>query len=334
MEYRVLGRTGVRVSAIGLGCGGFGGVGSDPSLFGKGESEEQAFALMDRAVELGINYFDTANSYGGGRSEQIVGRWLRDRGARDQIVLATKVFNPMGDGVNDRGLSRRHIMRAVDDSLRRLQTDRIDLYMAHEPDPLTSLDETISAFDDLVRSGKVMYAGFCNIEPWRVAESLIISDRHHRARLVCVQNEYNLLRREAEAEMLPLLAHEGMSFLAFSPLAGGWLTGKYREGTEVPAGSRMTLRPQPYAGFQNQPTYQAIERFRTAAASYGVSMGGLALAWAAANPDVTSIVAGPRNLDQLSAISEAAKVTLDADNWQKIADLTAPQAATESMGRA
>ena len=170
MKYRILGRTGVRVSSLGLGCGGFGGIGSEVSLFGQGESEQQAFVLMDRAVDLGVNYFDTADSYGGGLSEEMVGRWMARRGARNGIVLATKVFNPMAGDINSGGLSRRHIMRAVDDSLRRLQTDRIDLYFAHQVDPVTSLDETMRAFDDLVRAGKVLYLGFCNIEPWRVVK--------------------------------------------------------------------------------------------------------------------------------------------------------------------
>src|SRR5215467_1243960 len=243
MEYRPMGRSGVRVSVIGLGCGGFGGIGSEVSLFGKGETQPQAFALMDRAVELGINYFDTADSYGGGISEEIIGRWTRERGAREAIVLATKVFNPMGDDLNSSGLSRRHIMRAVDESLRRLQTDRIDIYMAHQVDPETDLEETMRAFDDLVRAGKVLYLGFCNIETWRVVKSLWLSERMGGARLTCVQNEYNLLNSGAEHEMLPVLAAEGVSFVAYSPMAGGWLSGKYTKGNAAPAGSRMHLRP-------------------------------------------------------------------------------------------
>jgi aryl-alcohol dehydrogenase-like predicted oxidoreductase len=318
MEYRLLGRTGVRVSCVGLGCGGFGGIGSAASLFGQGESEAQAFALMDRALELGINYFDTADSYGGGRSEEMVGRWMAGRAARDQVVLATKVFNPMGSDPNSGGLSRRHIMRAVDESLRRLQTDRIDLYMAHGVDPLAELEETMRAFDDLVRAGKVLYLGFCNIEAWRVVKTLWLSDRSGTARLECVQNEYNLLRRSAETEMLPLLASENMSFVAYSPLAGGWLTGKYREGQPPPAGSRMELRPEPYADFENAETYRAIDRFRGLAVEYGTSMGSLALAWAASHPAVTSIVVGPRNLDQFETVAGALALTLDADDRRRI----------------
>lgn len=323
MEYHLLGRTGIRVSCIGLGCGGFGGIGSEVSLFGQGETEEQAFALMDRSQELEINYFDTANSYGGGRSEEMVGRWIASRAARDHIVLATKVFNPMADDPNSGGLSRRHIMRAVDDSLRRLQTDRIDLYMAHGVDPVAALEETMRAFDDLVRAGKVLYLGFCNIEAWRVVKALWVSDRLGTARLECVQNEYNLLRRSAETEMLPLLATENVSFTAYSPLAGGWLTGKYREGQSPPKGSRMELRPAPYVDFNNVETHRAIDRLRTLAADYGTPMGSLALAWAASNPAVTSILAAPRNLEQFETVASALLLSLDANDRQRIDEASA-----------
>jgi aryl-alcohol dehydrogenase-like predicted oxidoreductase len=325
VQYRLLGRTGVKVSSVGLGCGGFGGIGSEASLFGKGENEQQAFELMDRAVELGINYFDTADSYGGGRSEEMVGRWMASRNARDHIVLATKVYNPMDGDLNSGGLSRRHIMRAVDNSLRRLQTDRIDLYMAHEFDPVVDLEETMRAFDDLVRSGKVLYLGFCNIDAWQVVKTLWLSDRRGAARLECVQNEYNLLHRSAETEMLPLVTSEHLAFVAYSPLAGGWLTGKYRERQPAPAGSRMELRPEPYSDFSNAETYSAIDRFRALAAEYGLSMGALALAWAASHPSVTSILAAPRNLEQFETVAEALAVALETDDRQRIAVATASE---------
>ena len=323
MRYRVLGRTGVRVSCIGLGCGGFGGIGSEVSLFGQGENEQQAFDLMDRALELGINYLDTADSYGGGRSEEIVGRWMASRNARDHVVLATKVFNPMDSDQNSGGLSRRHIMRAVDDSLRRLQTERIDLYMAHQVDPVTDMEETVRAFNDLVRSGKVLYLGFCNIEPWRVVKSLWLSERLGAARLECVQNEYNLLRRSVEAEMFPLVSSEDLSFTGYSPLAGGWLTGKYREGQAVPPGSRMELRPEPYSNLNNAETHRAIDRFRAIASEYGVSMGSLSLAWATSHPSVTSILAAPRNLDQFVMVEDALTLKLNAPDRQRIANAVA-----------
>ena len=190
MEYRRLGTTGLRVSRLGLGCGNFGGIGSAPAFYGMGENEEEAFALMDRAYESGINFFDTADAYGGGRSETFIGRWLKGKGARarDQVLLSSKVFNPVGEGPNDRGLSRRHILRQVDASLGRLQTDRLDMYLIHEPDPDTPLEETVRALDDLVRAGKVLYLGASNIEAWRLARALWISDKNGRSRFEWVQN--------------------------------------------------------------------------------------------------------------------------------------------------
>src|SRR5215813_3547711 len=248
MEYRRLGSTGLRVSRLALGCGNFGGIGSAPAFFGMGEDEPQARALMDRAVDAGITLFDTANAYGGGRSESYIGRWLAAKGsaARQRLLLSSKVFNPVGPGPNDRGLSRRHILQQVDESLRRLQTDRLDLYLIHEPDPDTPLEETLAALHDLVRTGKVLYVGASNIEAWRLARALWISEVRKLARFEWVQNAYSLLDRAPEREMFPLCADQGVGFTAFSPLAGGWLTGKYRPGADYPAGSRMTLRPEPY----------------------------------------------------------------------------------------
>src|SRR5262245_32868047 len=194
MEYRRLGRTGLRISRLALGCGNFGGIGSAPAFFGMGESEAQAFALMDRAFDAGINVFDTANAYGGGRSESYIGRWLRAKGpaARQQLLLSSKVFNPVGPGPNDRGLSRRHILQQVDASLSRLQTDRLDLYLIHEPDPETPLEETLAALHDVVRAGKVLYVGASNIEAWRLARALWISEVRRLVRFEWVQNSYSL----------------------------------------------------------------------------------------------------------------------------------------------
>jgi aryl-alcohol dehydrogenase-like predicted oxidoreductase len=315
--YRRFGRTGLRVSVLGLGCGGFGGVGSDPALFGRGEDEAAAFAIMDRAFELGINYFDTANSYGGGRSEEMIGRWQRSRGTRDAIVLSTKVFNRMGPGPNDAGLSRRHLMLAVEASLRRLQTDWLDLYVPHEVDPQTPLDETVRALDDLVRQGKVRYVGASNIEAWRLTKALWIADRQGTARFDGVQREYNLLHRDIELEVLPLAADQGLAVTPFSPLAGGFLTGKYTLGA-YPAGSRMTLRPEPYADLLNEPTFRAISEVGAEAAERGVSQAALALAWVTAHPVVTAALIGPRSLEQLVPAVESLQVTLTSEDRDRI----------------
>jgi len=281
MDYRRLGSTGLRVSRLGLGCGNFGGVGSAPAFYGMGETEGQAFELMDRAVDAGINFFDTADAYGGGRSETFIGRWLKTKGARvrDQLLLSSKVFNPVGDGPNDRGLSRRHILRQIDASLSRLQTDRLDMYLIHEPDPATRLDETLGALDDLVRAGKVVYIGASNIEAWRLARALWISDKNGLARFEWVQNAYSLLDRAVERELFPLCADQGVGFTGFGPLSGGWLTGKYRAPGTYPDGSRMTLRPEPYAHLESDAVYRGVASLESEARARGVDMSALAIAW-------------------------------------------------------
>src|SRR5205809_1489835 len=281
MEYRRLGSTGLRVSRLGLGCGNFGGIGSSPAFFGMGESEEQARDLMDRAFDAGINFFDTANAYGGGRSESYIGRWVKEKGSavRQQLLISSKVFNPVGPGVNDCGLSRRHILQQVDESLGRLQTDRLDMYLIHEPDPETPLDETLRALEDVVRAGKVLYVGASNIEAWRLARGLWISDKAGWCRFDWVQNSFSLLDRAPERELFPLCADQGIGFTAFSPLAGGWLTGKYRAGGTYPEGSRMTLRPEPYRHLERDEVFGGLAALAEEARSRGVEMGALALAW-------------------------------------------------------
>lgn len=312
MEYRRLGRTGLKVSRLALGCGNFGGVGSAPASFGKGENEAEAFALMDRAFDAGITVFDTADAYGGGRSEAWIGRWLKAKGSRvrDQIVLGSKVFNAVGPGPNDRGLSRVHILRQLDASLTRLQTDRLDLYLIHEPDPATPLEETLVALDDCVRAGKVLYVGASNIEAWRLARALAISERRKVARFDWVQNSYSLLDRREEREMFPLCADAGVGFMAFSPLAGGWLTGKYGRGAPYPDGSRMTLRPEPYRAFEREAVYAALDGLAAHAGARGVEMGALALGWVLQQPGVDSAVIGPRRPEHIDAALTALRIRL------------------------
>jgi aryl-alcohol dehydrogenase-like predicted oxidoreductase len=295
-------------------------VGSEPSLFGRGEDEAAAFAIMDRALELGVNYLDTADSYGGGRSEEMIGRWLRSRGARDAVVLSTKVFNRTGPGPNDAGLSRRHVLRAVEDSLRRLQTDWLDLYVTHEVDPETPLDETLRAMDDLVRQGKVRYVGSSNTHAWRLAKALWVSDRLGVVRYDGVQNEYNLLHRGIEAEVLPLAADQELAVTPFSPLAGGLLTGKYAPDRDPPAGSRLTLRPGPYAGLLTPATFRAIDALRAEAAERGMSMGALALAWVLGHPSVTAALIGPRSVEQFAPAVESLGVGLTSAERDRIVE--------------
>src|SRR5260370_23311149 len=244
MEYRAFGRTGMHVSVLGSGCGGFGCLGSAPELFGKGEGKDAAFALMDQAWESGINYFDTADSYGGGVSETIVGEWLKVRKLRDKLVLSTKVFYAIAEGPNDRSLSRRHITKAIEGSLRRLQTDYLDLYVIMEPDPLTPVEETLQTMNDLMHAGKVLHIGASNITALQLRESLAASDRLGVHRYQSVQNSYSLLDRSIEADILPLAAKERIAVTPFRPTSGGLLTGKYRFGARAPAGAAGGLRPQ------------------------------------------------------------------------------------------
>jgi aryl-alcohol dehydrogenase-like predicted oxidoreductase len=281
-----------------------------------GESEQEAFSLMDRAWEAGINFFDTADAYGGGRSETFIGSWLKQKGSRvrDQILVSSKVFNPVGEGPNDRGLSRRHILRQVDASLARLQTDRLDMYLIHEPDPETPLEETLRALDDLIRMGKVLYVGASNIEAWRLARALWISDKNRLSRFEWVQNSYSLLDRTPEREVFPLCADQGLGFTAFSPLAGGWLTGKYRSGRPYPAGSRMTLRPEPYQHLVNEQTFGGLAALSDEARSRGIEMSTLALAWALRHPLMTAAIIGPRRPAHLDSALAALGVTLSADD--------------------
>src|SRR6185437_14109913 len=246
MERAYLGGTGIRVSRIILGCGNFGGVGSAPAFFGKGESRDEAFAIMDAAWEAGITTFDTADAYGGGRSETWIGDWLRTKSGRvrDELVLTTKTFNPMEAGA-DHGLAPERVRRQLESSLRRLGVERVPLYLTHEWDPDVPIAETAGALDELRREGKIGAYGLSNVDGAQLRSALAAGA------FGWVQNSYSLLDRAAEREVLPLCAEHGLGFTPFSPLAGGWLTGKYRRGRPAPPGSRMALRPGPYEQFQD-----------------------------------------------------------------------------------
>ena len=291
-----------------------------------GETEAQAAALMDRAFEAGINFFDTANAYGGGRSETYIGRWLKAKGSsvRQQLLISSKVFNPVGPGPNDRGLSRRHILQQVDESLARLQTDRLDMYLIHEPDPETPLDETLQALDDVVRMGKVIYVGASNIEAWRLARGLWISDKHTWRRFDWVQNSYSLLERGDERELFPLCADQRIGFTAFSPLAGGWLTGKYRATGAYPEGSRMTLRPEPYGHLVRERVFQGLAGLADEATARGIEMSTLALSWVLHHPRVDAAIIGPRNAAHLDAALASTAVHISDEEATRLAALFEP----------
>src|SRR4051812_29701692 len=240
VEERELGGSGIRVSRVILGCGNFGGIGSAPAFFGQGETREQAFALMDAAWDAGITTFDTADAYGGGRSETWIGEWRATKGpdVGERLVLSTKVFHSTEGDPADTGLAPERVRRQLTASLRRLGVERVDMYLTHNPDPDVAIAETLGAFDELVAEGLVRAYGVSNVDGPHLRDALAAGNPQW------VQNSYSLLDRDAEAEVLPLCAEHGLGFTPFSPLAGGWLTGKYRRGAAAPAGSRMTLRPE------------------------------------------------------------------------------------------
>jgi aryl-alcohol dehydrogenase-like predicted oxidoreductase len=292
-----------------LGCGNFGGIGSAPEFFGQGENREEAFAIMDAGWDLGLRWFDTADAYGGGRSETWIGDWIRATGNRPKIT--TKTYNPMEAGA-DRGLSRERVLRQAEASLERLGVERVDLYLAHEPDPETPVAETIGAFETLVERGLVGAFGTSNVSADELREW---------SGIALVQNSYSLLERGDEAEVIPFCRERGVDYQAFSPLAGGWLTGKYRRREAAPAGSRMAMRPEPYRHLEDDRVYDALDAFEAAAAQRGVSAAGLALAWALGG--ATSIVVGPRRPEHLAPVREALALELSPQERDEVGSLFA-----------
>jgi aryl-alcohol dehydrogenase-like predicted oxidoreductase len=268
-----------------LGCGNFGGVGSAPAFFGQGDTLEQAFELMDAAWKAGITWFDTADAYGGGRSETYIGEWIRTRRPKG-LRLTTKTFNPMDEG-EDHGLAPTRVRRQIDTSLQRLGVERVEVYLAHDWDPDLPVAEVVGVFEELVAAGKIGAYGVSNIDGGQLREALAVGD------LSVVQNSYSLLDRESEREVLPLCAEMRVAFQAFSPLAGGWLTGKYRRGAAPPEGSRMTMRPGPYQHLRDDRVYDALEELEGRG-----DPATLALAWLLADERV-SVVVGPRHPHQL-----------------------------------
>jgi aryl-alcohol dehydrogenase-like predicted oxidoreductase len=328
MEYRTLGPTGCVVSTYALGT----------MTFGVETDEDGSHAQLDRFVEAGGVLVDTADVYGKGRSEEIVGRWLADRPeARDQVVLATKGRFPTGDGPNDVGLSRRHLSRALDDSLRRLGVDGVDLYQVHSWDPVTPLEETLRFLDDAVRSGKTRYVGLSNYTGWQLQRAVDLAERLGLARPVTLQPQYNLLVREVEWEMMPACAANGLGVLPWSPLGGGWLTGKY-ERERRPAGATR-LGENPDRGVEaydrrssSERTWAVVDAVRAVAEGRGVAMSQVALAWLVDRPCVTSVILGARTLEQLDDNLGAAGLHLSAEETRTLDEASDPQAADYPYG--
>ncbi|HEX6680935.1 MAG TPA: aldo/keto reductase [Gaiellaceae bacterium] len=319
MEYRRLGQTSLELSRIGLGCGNFGGIGSAPELFGRGESEEEAFALMDAAWQAGVTFFDTAASYGGGRSETWIGRWRKDRGA--EVVVSTKVYWSVEGDPHDRGLARERVLRENAGSLERLGVERVPMYLTHEPDPGTPILETLEALDGLVGAGKVEAIGASNIDAEQLVEALETSDGNGLVRYAWVQNELNLLGPDAQNDVRDVCRREGLGFTPFSPLAGGWLTGKYKRDARYPAGSRMTLRPEPYQQLVREETFRALDALEAQADELGTTSATLAVAWLLGQPDVTAVVVGPRSPKHLGAALAALDLALDESQRDELASI-------------
>ncbi len=319
MEYRRLGRTGLKVSTICLGTMQFGWTTDEPT----------AHAILSRAVELGCNFIDTADIYSrwaegnpGGVSEQMIGNWLSAGGARrEDVILATKVRGEMGSGPNDQGLSRQHILNAVEASLERLQTDYIDLYQVHWPDDETPLEETLRTLDDLVRAGMVRYIGCSNYPAWLLMKALWISDVHGLARFDSLQPHYNLVHRaEFERELQAVCLDQGIGVIPYSPLAGGFLTGKYRRDEEMPQSARAAGVRHRY---MNEQGFTAVARLAEVASAHQATIAQTAIAWVLANPAVTSAIIGANSVTQLEDTIKGAQVKLTAAEKAALDETTA-----------
>ena len=303
IEARTLGRSDVVAPRIALGCGNFGGVGSAPQFFGQGVDEAQAFAIMDAAWELGVRHFDTADAYGGGRSETMIGNWIRSRG--ELPLLTTKTYNPMYEGA-DHGLAPDRIDRQLHSSLERLGVERVDLYLTHEFDPDVAPGLVVETLERLRGEGLIAATGLSNYDERQLRATL---DAGH---VDALQNSFSLLVRGDESEVLPLCAREQVSYTVYSPLAGGWLTGKYRRGEPFPGGSRMTQRPEGYAAFVDDSIFDALEALEANATARGISMAGLALSWLLAEPRLAGIAVGPMRPEHLEPVREALEHPLEA----------------------
>ncbi|MEA2479227.1 MAG: hypothetical protein QOJ07_1149 [Thermoleophilaceae bacterium] len=321
METRALGHSGLQVSVLAFGAMTFGGRGGFAAL-GSTQTED-ARAIVGACIEAGVNLFDTADIYSGGESEEILGRALAGR--RDEVLLATKAFGPMGPGPNDRGASRRHLIAACDASLRRLGTDWIDLYQLHGFDSLTPLEETLSALDDLVRAGKVRYVGCSNYSAWHLMKALGISERDGYERYVSQQVYYSLVSRELELELVPLALDQDVGILVWSPLAGGFLTGKYRRGQEPPEGTRRRGAGDDPPNLDIERGYDVVEALDAVAGRHGASVAQVALAWLLHQPGVSSVIVGARDDRQLRDNLAAAEISLSAEDLTELDAVSRPE---------
>lgn len=324
MEYAQLGRTGVTVSRICLGCMSYGTPSWRPWVL----DEQAAQPFFRRAVEAGINFFDTADMYSLGVSEEITGRTLRELARREEIVLATKVYFPMGPGPNMAGLSRKHVLQACEASLRRLGVDTIDLYQIHRFDPTVPIEETLEALDDLVQAGKVRYIGASSGSAWRMALALATSERHGWARFISMQNHYNLLYREEEREMNPLCLHAGVGLIPWSPLARGLLTRPRPADAQVRSGGTTRAESDDYSTrlYDHPSDWEVVDAVHRVAAARGVTMAEVALAWLLGRPGVVAPIVGATKLEHLEAALRALELKLTPQERESVEKPYAPHA--------
>ncbi|MER2535938.1 MAG: aldo/keto reductase [Rhizobiaceae bacterium] len=321
MRYRSLGRTGLMVSPLALGTFNFGG----PT------NAEDSRRIIRRAVEAGINFFDAANGYNGGQSEEILGSALRDHADRDQVIVATKVFYPVGQGPNDRGGSRHHILRECERSLKRLKVDHIDLYQLHRPDFEVDPEETLSALNDLVRQGKVRYVGASTHPAWKVMEALGISRMRGWARFVAEQPPYNLLDRRIENELVPMCLEHGLGLIPYAPLAQGVLAGRYTSTQALPSDSRAIVRGKIYADRVNEPGIAVGREVDRLARQAGMKASHLAMSWVKDRPGVTAPIFGPRTLEQLEDMLPVMDMDFPADLADAVDRLVPPGSAVTNF---
>ncbi|MDF3064594.1 MAG: aldo/keto reductase [Polyangiaceae bacterium] len=324
MKYKRLGSAGVKVSELCLGGMTFGEADEKSFMHKLGSDEETAWRVMSRALELGVNFIDTADVYGqDGLSERVIGNWFEREKTRDQVVLATKFRFTMGEGPNRSGASRYRIVRCVEESLRRLKTDRIDLYQIHMQDVETPEEETLRALDDLVRSGKVLYLGCSNYAAYRLMNALWLAKTSHLTPFVTLQAEYSLVVRELEREHVPLCRDMGLGVLPWSPLAGGFLSGKYERSQQPATGTRLGEKQERLARFDNDRSWRALGVAKEIAAELSTSPAAVSLAWLLSKPQVTSAIFGARTLDQLESNVKATELSLSAEQIKRLDDASA-----------
>lgn len=310
MNYRVLGESGLKVSQICLGTNNFGGQ----------VSERTSISMINKALDCGINVIDTADMYTGGKSEEIIGRAIKDR--RDEVIIATKVGFKIGQGPNQGGLSRKHIVYQIDRSLKNLETDFIDIYYLHRFDSETPLEETLRTLNDLIRVGKVRYIACSNFTAWQIAKAHEICEIHDLEKLIAVQPPYNLLQRDIEKDLLPYCHQEGLGVLTYTPLMGGFLTGKYLRKKPPPAGSRYEYNPRFWERVNKESNFTILQQIESIANDIGIPIYKLALSWILKNPLITAPIVGASNTKQVEENCSVTEIDIDDENYQKLNEIT------------